>query len=126
MPYINNVEIAGNLGKDAKSSTTKTGKQVIRFSIASSKRWTDKEGKEHETTDWFRVAAWGSLTKFANSLKQGDPVLVKGELRTSRYTDDDGLTRETVEIVADTLLRIDYSKVATAERGDAYEPDEAA
>jgi hypothetical protein len=36
------------------------------------------------------------------------------------------LTRETVEIVADTLLRIDYSKVATAERGDAYEPDEAA
>jgi single-strand DNA-binding protein len=126
MPYINNVEIAGNLGKDAKSSTTKSGKQVTRFSIASNKRWTDKAGKEHETTDWFRVAAWGGLTKFANSLKQGDPVLVKGELRTSKYTDDDGVTRETVEVVAETLLRIDYSKVATAERGDAYEPDEAA
>lgn len=126
MPYINNVEIAGNLGKDAKSATTKSGKQVTRFSIASNKRWTDKAGKEHETTDWFRVAAWGSLTKFANSLKQGDPVLVKGELRASKYTDDDGVTRETVEVVAETLLRIDYSKVATAERGDAYEPDEAA
>jgi single-strand DNA-binding protein len=110
MPYINNVEIAGNLGKDANSSTTKSGKQVIRFSIASNKRWTDKAGKEHETTDWFRVAASGSLTKFANSLKQGDPVLVKGELRTGKYTDDNGVTRETVEIVADTLLRIDYSR----------------
>jgi single-strand DNA-binding protein len=85
MPYINNVEIAGNLGKDAKSSTTKSGKQVIHFSIASNKRWTDKAGKEHETADWFRVAARGSLTKFANSLKQGDRVLVKGGLRTSRY-----------------------------------------
>jgi single-stranded DNA-binding protein len=53
-------------------------------------------------------------------------VLVKGELRTSKYTDDDGVTRETVEVVAETLLRIDYSKVAIAERGDAYEPDEAA
>jgi single-strand DNA-binding protein len=126
MPYINNVEIAGNLGQDAKSSTTKSGKQVTRFSIASNKMWTDKTGKEHETTDWFRVAAWGSLTKFANSLKQGDPVLVKGELRTSKYTDDEGVTRETVEVVAKTLLRIDYSKVAIAERGDAYEPDEAA
>jgi single-strand DNA-binding protein len=126
MPYINNVEIAGNLGKDAKSSSTKSGKQVTRFSIAANKKWTDKAGKEHETTDWFRVAAWGNLTKFASSLKQGDPVLVKGELRTGKYSDDDGVTRETVEIVADTLLRIDYSKVATAERGDAYEPDEAA
>ena len=77
MPYINNVEIAGNLGKDAKSSTTKSRKQVTRFSIASNKRWTDKAGEEHETTDWFRVAAWGSLTKFANSLKQGDPVWSK-------------------------------------------------
>ena len=126
MAYINNVEIAGNLGKDAKSSTTKSGKQVTRFSLASNRKWTDKAGKEHESTDWFRVAVWGNLTKFASSLKQGDPVLVKGALRTGKYTDDDGVTRETVEIVADTLLRIDYSEVATAERGDAYEPDEAA
>jgi hypothetical protein len=42
------------LGKDAKSSSTKTGKQVTRFSIAANKKWTDKAGKEHETTDWFR------------------------------------------------------------------------
>ena len=83
MPYINNVEIAGNLGKDAKSSTTKSRKQVTRFSIASNKRWTDKAGEEHETTDWFRVAAWGSL-KVRQLPQAGRPGVVKGELRTSK------------------------------------------
>ena len=53
--------------------------------------------------------------------RKGDPVLVQGELRTGEYTDDQQVTRQTVEIVAQTILRIDYSKVAVAEPGDAAE-----
>jgi single-strand DNA-binding protein len=126
MPYINAAQIAGNLGKDAATSTTKGGKNVTRFSIASNKKWTDNNGKEHETTDWFRVAAWGNLGRFASSLKLGDAVLVQGELRTGEYTDDQNVKRQTVEIVANTILRIDYSKLASVEHGDAYEPGDAA
>jgi len=125
MPYINAAQIAGNLGKDAATSTTKGGKNVTRFSIAANKKWTDKSGKEHETTDWFRVAAWNNLAKFASSLKQGDAVLVQGELRTGEYTDDKNVKRQPVEIVANTILRIDYSKLASTEHGDAYEPGDA-
>src|ERR1700758_2019930 len=83
MPYINAAQIAGNLGKDAETSTTKAGKQVTRFSIASNKKCTDKAGKEHETTDSFRIAAWNNLAKFAATLNKGDPVLIQGELRTA-------------------------------------------
>jgi len=82
MPYINAAQISGNLGKDAETMTTKGGKTVTRFSIASSKKWTDKNNKTLESTDWFRVAAWNNLSKFAGTLKKGDPVLVQGELRT--------------------------------------------
>ena len=82
MPYINAAQISGNLGKDAETMTTQGGRTVTRFSIASTKKWTDKANKTHESMDWFRVAAWGNLTKFASSLKKGDPVLVQGELRT--------------------------------------------
>jgi single-strand DNA-binding protein len=80
--------------------TTQGGRNVTRFSIASSKKWTDKAGKTHESTDWFRVAAWGNLTKFASSLKKGEPVLVQGELRTGEYTDENKVTGQTFEIVA--------------------------
>ena len=59
--------------------TTQGGRTVTRFSIASTKKWTDKANKTHESTDWFRVATWGNLTKFASSLKKGDPVLPNGQ-----------------------------------------------
>lgn len=125
MPYINFTQHSGNLGKDAESFTTPSGKKVTRFSIASTKKWTDKAGKQHETTDWFRVAAWGNLSKFASSLKKGEPVLVQGELRTGEYDDEkNDVTRQTVEIVAQIILRIDYTKIGVAEQGDAAEPEE--
>ena len=123
MPYINAAQISGNLGKDAETMTTQGGRTVTRFSIASTKKWTDKANKTHESTDWFRVVAWGNLTKFASSLKKGDPVLVQGELRTGEYTDEKKVTRQTVELVAQTILRIDYTKLGGAERGDAAEPE---
>ncbi len=110
MPYINAAQISGNLGKDAETMTTQGGRTVTRFSIASTKKRTDKANKTHESTDWFRVAVWGNLTKFASSLKKGDPILVQGELRTGEYTDEKKVTRQTVEIVAQTILRIDYTK----------------
>jgi single-strand DNA-binding protein len=91
--------------------------------LASTKKWTDKANKTHESTDWFRVAAWGNLTKFAGSLKKGDSVLVQGELRTGEYTDEKKATPQTVELVAQTILRIDYTKLGVAEQGDAAEPE---
>jgi single-stranded DNA-binding protein len=62
-------------------------------------------------------------TKFASSLKKGEPVLVQGELRTGEYTNEKQVIRQTFEIVAQTILRIDYSKLAQAEQGDAAEPE---
>ena len=57
------------------------------------------------------------------TLKKGDPVLVQGELRTGEYTDEKKVTRQTVELVAQTILRIDYTKIGVAEQGDAAEPE---
>jgi hypothetical protein len=48
---------------------------------------------------------------------------VQGELRTGGYTDEKKVTRQTVELVAQTILRIDYTKIDVAEQGDAAEPE---
>ena len=125
MPYINAAQIFGNLGKDAETFTTQSGKAVTRFNIASTRTWKDKSGQPQQSTDWFRVTAWGNIVKFAGNLKKGDPVLVQGHLRTGEYTDDQDIKRTTVEIVAETILRIDYSKLSSAENGDEVEPEDA-
>jgi hypothetical protein len=44
-------------------------------------------------------------------------------LRTGEYTDEKKVTRQTVEIVAQTILRIDYTNLGVAVRGDAAEPE---
>ena len=71
-----------------------------------------------------KTGAWGNIGRFAGNLRKGDPVLIQGHLRTGEYSDDQNIKRTTVEIVAETILRIDYSKLATAENGDAYEPED--
>jgi hypothetical protein len=43
-------------------------------------------------------------------------------LDAGEYTDEKKVTRQTVEIVAQTILRIDYTKLGVAEQGDAAEP----
>jgi len=103
--------------------TTQGGRTVTRFSIASTKKWTDKANKTHEFHGLVSRGRMGNLTKFASSLKKGDPVLVQGELRTGEYTDEKKVSRQTIEIVAQTILRIDYAKIGVAEQDDAAEPE---
>lgn len=50
-------------------------------------------------------------------------MLVQGELRTGEYTDEKKITRQTVELIAQTILRNDYTKLDVAEQGDAAEPE---
>ena len=64
-----------------------------------------------------------NLTKFASSLKKGAPVPVQRELRTGEHTDEKKVTHQTVEIVAQTILCIDYTTLGVAERDDAAEPE---
>jgi hypothetical protein len=65
----------------------------------------------------------GNVTSSPVPQKRGEPVLVQGLLHTREYTDEKQLTRQNFEIIAQTILRIDYSKLAEAEQGDAAEPE---
>jgi single-strand DNA-binding protein len=84
--YLNEVTLIGNLGADAEGKTTTNNNEHVVLSLAVNRSWKSKETGEYETrTDWVRVAVWGSLVKFAKTLKKGERILVKGELRTREY-----------------------------------------
>jgi len=53
---LNKVSIIGNLGKDPEVRTTPSGKKVANFSVCTSDRWTDKEGKKQESAQWHRAS----------------------------------------------------------------------
>jgi len=69
--------IIGNLGRDPEMRYTPDGNPVTSFSVATSRRFSEKE----ETT-WFRVTVWGKQAESCNQyLHKGSKVLVEGRLR---------------------------------------------
>ena len=50
MPYVNKIEIIGNLGKDPELRYLSDGKAATKIQVAVSEKWTDKATgaqKEH-------------------------------------------------------------------------------
>jgi single-strand DNA-binding protein len=107
MPGLNKVQLIGYLGKDPEARTTPTGKKLLQFSLAVTRRWkTAGEGKE--ATDWFNVEVWGRLGEISQQyLKKGSLVYVEGRLQTDRYEDKGGETKYFTRVVVSSLQFLD-------------------
>ncbi len=51
------VTIIGNLGRDPEMRYTPSGTAVTDFSVATNRKWTNKDGTPGEETVWFRCSA---------------------------------------------------------------------
>ena len=103
---LNKVQLIGNLGADPQVRTTNGGKAVASFSLATNRRWKDREGNKQEATDWHDVVCWGPRAKIAaDYLAKGSRVYIEGRLQTSSWEDQEiGVTRYRTEIVCQNLL----------------------
>ncbi|ELA09395.1 single-strand binding protein [Moraxella macacae 0408225] len=109
MRGVNKVIIVGRLGNDPVTRQFANGGNVTNISVATSEQWTDKQtGDRREATEWHRVSFFGKLADIAaNYLKKGSAVYVEGSLRTSKYTDQNGIERYATDIRAETLQMLD-------------------
>lgn len=77
---LNQITIAGRLGKDPYIHEGKNGK-IAFLSIAESDKWKDKNGDWQEKTRWHEVVVkkdWDVVK--AEKMAKGDVVLVTGKL----------------------------------------------
>lgn len=89
MSSVNQIQILGNLGGDPVVRSKDGGNSVVTFSVATSEKWKDREGKVRESTDWHDVAVFGSLADICNKyLKKGSRVFVAGKLRYRTWEKD--------------------------------------
>lgn len=93
--------VVGHLGRDPELRYTPSGQAVCSFSVATTRRWTDRNGQDQEKTTWFRVSVWGKQAESCNQfLKKGRLVLVEGEVDASAWTGQDGKPRASLELTA--------------------------
>jgi single-strand DNA-binding protein len=100
---LNRVMLIGNLTKDAEVRFVSSGVSVASFSVATSRRWKDKQSNEwKEDVSFHNVQLWRS-ENLANYLLKGKQVYVEGRLQTRSY-DKDGEKRYVTEVVADEVI----------------------
>lgn len=115
-----NIVVVGHLGRDPELRYTPSGQPVCSFSMATTRRWTDRDGQQQEKTTWFRVTVWGRQAETVSQyLSKGRLVLVEGEIDFSAWMGQDGQPRATLELRARNVRFLGGRGEAAFEPGGA-------
>ena len=113
---LNKVTLIGNLTRDPELRYTPTGAAVCTIGLATNRTWTTESGEKKEETEFHRVVAWNKLAELCSQLlTKGRKVYVEGRLRTNSWTGQDGLQRNTTEVVIEDMILLDSRRPATGE-----------
>lgn len=97
---MNNLTIAGSLGKDAEVRYLSSGDPVASFSVA------DSQGRDKPTI-WWNCSLFGKRAEsLAPYLVKGQAVAVSGTISEREWTDKDGHKRKSMDVrVQDVALQ---------------------
>lgn len=102
---VNKVILIGNLGRDPEVRSTPSGQPVANFTLATSRRWRDKNGQKQEQTEWHTVVCWGKQAEIAGQyLTKGKQIYVEGRLQTRSWDDrNTGEKRYKTEVICENF-----------------------
>jgi single-strand DNA-binding protein len=99
MASFNKVFLIGNLGRDPELRYTQAGRPVATFSLATTERWTSKDGEKQQRTEWHNIVLWGRHAEVANQyLKKGSSCLIEGRITNRSWEDKDNVKHYRTEI----------------------------
>src|SRR3954465_10925583 len=105
MGSVNKAILVGNLGRDAEMRFTSGGTPVATVSLATTEKFTDRDGQKREDTQWHRIVIWGKTAESLHEyLTKGKQIYVEGRIQTREWTDKEGKPAKTTEIRADRIV----------------------
>lgn len=97
---MNNVSLMGRLTADPELKTTQNGISYCRFTVAVNRYSKDGE----DTADFISCVAWRSTAEFiCNYFLKGNKIALIGSIQTGSYTDKDGRTVYTTDVLVDKV-----------------------
>jgi len=98
---VNVVHLIGNLGHDPELRATQSGTAVLNLRLAVNERRKGPDGEWSDAVEWVNVTTWGRTAEnVAKYMAKGSQIYVDGSLRTRDWTDKEGNTRRSTEVVA--------------------------
>ena len=127
MLNMNRVTLLGHAGRDPDIRTLKGGGRAASFSLATTEKWTDRDGEAAENTEWHRVVVYGPAVDVVETMvAKGAAILVEGRLATRGYRDRDGHDRSVTEIVVagpQGLVNVLGARRESAAHGESDGPE---
>jgi len=101
----NKVSLIGRVGSDLELKKFQGDTQVVEFSLATTEKFKDKEGKTVEKTEWHNIRMWNKLAGIASKyLNKGDIVSIDGKITTDSWEKDGHKYYKTVIVSDDMCL----------------------
>ena len=112
------IEVIGNLGKDAEVKEF-SGKKYVCFSVAHTENVRAQKPGEPPTqrTTWLSIYWYGEGGAVLPYLKRGAKVFVRGTMRNNLYTDRTGQTRVDINVNAREVYLCGSSAAQPAAQG---------
>lgn len=105
---LNKVILIGNLTRDPELRYTPQGTAVATFSLATNRQWKTESGEARDEAEYHRLVVWDKLAEICSQyLKKGAKAYFEGRLQTRKWTGQDGVEKQTTEIVVSDMLMLD-------------------
>ena len=95
---MNKVILMGRLTKDPDARNKPDGKLFAKYTLAVDRKFS----KEDQKADFIQCVCWEKKAQFADQyLRKGTKVVVCGRIQTGKYTNKDGQTVYTTDVVVE-------------------------
>ena len=110
---VNKVILVGHLGANPEITTSKNGKEMAIFSIATESQYKDlNTGEKIKNTEWHRIVAFNSIVQIVREyIHKGSHVYVEGSLQTRKWKDKDGKNNFMTEVVLKSIVILSSKQI---------------
>lgn len=108
---VNQVILIGNVGSQPEVKVFDNGNKSVRFSLATTEYFRDKDGSRKEKTEWHRIECYGHNAENAEKfVHKGSKLFIEGSLSTREY-EKQGVKCYVTSIIPEKLRFLDKKEV---------------
>jgi single-strand DNA-binding protein len=106
---LNKAQIIGRITQDLELKQTPNWQNVLSFSVATNRNWTDSSWTKQEQVEFHNVVLWWKLAEIAAEyLSKWRRVYIEWRLQTKGWDAQDGTKRYKTEIVWENMIMLDW------------------